>query len=214
MVDLRTAPPPDTPPSPPPRRRSRGPFILLLVLVVVVAATVAFLVITAKDAPRGGGLRIEEPPPKPAGGAVAVEEEVLAAWRGYRAALDEVNRENPDPDDPLLAEYATGEALETVRAAAARNRDEGLVVAFPENSISEMWTESVSIDGDTATVRSCEVDDGLLLRAENGEVINDDVVTYLLEATLVREDSRWKVSKVVTEAKWDGLAGCALEHRR
>ena len=213
MVDLRTAPPPGTPPTPPPRRRSRGPFILLLVLVVVGVATVTFLVITAaKDAPRGGGLRLEEPPPKPDGSAV--EEEVLAAWRGYREALDEVNRENPDPDEPLLAQYATGEALETVRAAATRNRDEGVVVAFPENSISEMWTESVSIDGDTATVRSCEVDDGLLLRAENGEVINDDVVTYLLGATLVREESRWKVSKVVTEAKWDGVAGCALEHRR
>ncbi|HEV2809125.1 MAG TPA: hypothetical protein VGV93_01840, partial [Acidimicrobiales bacterium] len=144
------------------------------------------MITAAQDAPRGGGLRLEEPPPKPDGSAV--EEEVLAAWRGYRDALDEVNRENPDPDDPLLAQYATGEALETVRAAATRNRDEGIVVAFPENSISEMWTESVSIDGDTATVRSCEVDDGLLLRADNGEVINDDVVTYLLGATLVREE--------------------------
>lgn len=183
----------------------------------VLAALMAAVLLAGCGSANGdGALVIEDPPPKPDASQVtdpAVEEEILAAWRGYGDALDEVYRGTPDPDSPLLAEYTTGQTLENIRAAAARNREEGITTALPEDSVSEEWPEVVSVNGDTATVRSCEVDDGLLVIAETGEVLDDDVVTYLIGATLVREGGRWKVSYDSVEDEWEGVAGCALDHQ-
>lgn len=210
MTDLRTAPPsPETPAPPPPHRRWRGPLIVLLVLLAVGLAAVVVWVVASGDA----GMRLEEPPPPEGGVPAAVEQEVLAAWRGYGEALDEVNRETPDPDDPLLARYATGETLESVRAAAARNRDKGVVTALPPDSVSQQWDEVLSVDGDTARIRSCEVDDRLVVDAETGEALTPPhVATLLLEVTLVREDGVWKVAHGGVVEEWDGIAGCAVEH--
>lgn len=210
MANLRTAPPPpETPVPPPPHRGWRGPLIVFLVLLAVGVAGVVVWAIASGDA----GVRLEEPPPPEDGAPASVEQEVLAAWRGYGEALDEVNRESPDPDNPLLARYATGETLESVRAAAARNRDEGIVTALPPNSVSQQWAEVLSVDGDTARIRSCEVDDGLVVDAETGEAVTPPhVSTLLVEATLVQEDGVWKVAHGGVVEEWDGIAGCALEH--
>ncbi len=210
MADLRTTPRPADTPALPPYRRWRGPFIALLVLLAVgVAGVVVWVVASGDDA----GVRLEEPPPPEGGVPASVEQEVLAAWRGYGEALDEVNRETPDPDDPLLARYATGKTLESVRAAAARNRDEGIVTALPPDSVSQQWAEVLSVDGDTARIRSCEVDDRLVVDAETGEALTPPhVSTLLLEVTLVREHGAWKVAHGGVVEEWDGIAGCALEH--
>jgi hypothetical protein len=210
MADLRTTPPPpETPAPPPPHRGWRGPLIVLVLLLAVGMAVVVVWVVASGDA----GVSLEEPPPPEDGVPASVEQEVLAAWRGYGEALDQVNREMPDPDDPLLARHATGETLESVRAAAARNRDEGIVTARPPDSVAQQWAEVISVDGDTAQIRSCEVDDRLVLNAETGETLTPPhVSTLLVEATLVREDGAWKVARGGVVEEWDGIAGCAFEH--
>lgn len=181
----------------------------------VLAVLMAAALVGCGNADGDGGLTIEEPPPKDPGfevtDAAAVEEEIIAAWLGYLAALDEVNADAPDPDHPLLAQHATGSTLERVRAFAQRNRDEGIVTALPEGSISREWPELVSVTGQTAQVRSCGIDDGLIIKA--GEVIDDRVLTLLTEATLVVEDGRWKVSEATRLEESEGVSGCALEHQ-
>lgn len=183
----------------------------------VLAVLMAAALVGCGNADGDGGLSIEEPPPKDPGfevtDSVGVQEEIIAAWRGYGAALDEVNADAPDPDHPLLAQHATGAALERVRAFAQRNRDEGIVTALPEGSISREWPELVSVAGQTAQVRSCEIDDRLIIETGTGEVLDDKVVTLLTEATLVVEDGRWKVSEATFIDESEGVSGCALEHQ-
>lgn len=138
------------------------------------------------------------------------EREVLAAYQGYWDAIDAAN-DPPDPFHPDLQRYATGAAYESVFEAAQTNQLAGRALRLPPDSVSEHRAEVVSIEGDTATVRDCVVDDGLVVDIESGEVLDDDVVTRLVTGTLWGVDGRWKVSHTLVEQTWEGVAGCALE---
>ena len=115
----------------------------------------------------------------------------------------------PDETHPMLDEVATGAAYEALFEAAQANRLGGRVLRLPEDSVSRHDAEVVSISGDRAVVRDCNVDDGLVVDADSGEVLDDDVVTRLGTATLVREDGRWKVARTRVRQTWEGVAGCA-----
>lgn len=135
---------------------------------------------------------------------------VLDAYQGYWDAVDAAN-DPPDQFHPALKRYATGEAYESVFNAAQTNRLAGRALRLPEGSVSEHRAEVVSIDGDTAMVRDCAIDDGLVVEIESGEVLDDDVVTRLVTGTLERVDGQWKVSHTRIDQRWDGVAGCAVE---
>jgi hypothetical protein len=69
--------------------------------------------------------------------------------------------------------------------AAQANRVSGEALRLPPNSISEHRAEVISIEGDQATVRDCAIDDGLVVKLDTGEVLDDDVLTTLATATKV-----------------------------
>lgn len=142
--------------------------------------------------------------------ADAAEEAVLNAYQGYWDAIIEANSP-PDPTHPALKRYATGEAYESVFEAAQTNRVANRALRLPEDARYEHRAEVVSIEGDTATVRDCSIDDLLVVNTETGEVVNDEVVTRLSTGTLVRENGTWKVADSEVERTWEGVAGCAVE---
>lgn len=136
-------------------------------------------------------------------------EAVAGAWRGFVTAAVEAN--NP-PDPSRAAEvraYATGRAYESVSNAIHSNSQRGVILRFPPNSRAQSKVDVVSIDGDNAIARACDVDDGVKVEAATGKVLNSDVVTILTTAFFVREDGRWKVENSRVEQKWAGVAGCA-----
>ncbi len=71
----------------------------------------------------------------------------------------------------------------------------------------------ISIDGDTAVVRDCAVDDSVLVDMGTGRVVDGEgkVETVLYTVVLVRTglDAPWKVSFTKAEQRWDGVTGCA-----
>jgi hypothetical protein len=138
------------------------------------------------------------------------EQEVLAAynesWEAYHAASDPA-----DPTHPALAETSTGPALQQAVESLEAFRISGRVGRFPEGSIAERHPEVVSLLGEEATVRDCRVDDSQVVIAATGEVVNDLVGTTLYEASMVREDGRWKLHSLTILEEWDGVAGCALD---
>lgn len=146
-----------------------------------------------------------------AGEEPSVEEAaVLDAYLGYWAAILEAN-DPPDEQHPALERYATGEAFESVFEAAQTNRLAGRALRLPEDSVAEHRAGVTSIEGDTAMVRDCAIDDGLVVDVETGDVVNDEVVTRLATGTLQRVDGRWKVATTSVEQSWQGVAGCALD---
>lgn len=128
----------------------------------------------------------------------------LANWKAWDTATDPAN-----PDFPGLAETRTGPALEAAVDQISAWKFTGRVAHDPANSISRNRPEVVSVDGEKALVRDCSVDDGLVVIAATGEVVNDIVETALFEASMVIEDGRWKVQSLKVVDTWEGVAGCA-----
>jgi hypothetical protein len=150
--------------------------------------------------------------PSATAGDNATQQAVLAAYQGYWDAILAAN-DPPDPSHPALRRYATGAAYESVIKATHTNRLARRAVRLPPNSISTHRAQVVSIQGDTATVRDCAIDDGLVVDMDTGGVVNDVVATQLRTATLLRESGVWKVANTVLEQRWEGVAGCAHEPR-
>lgn len=130
----------------------------------------------------------------------------LASWDAYTAASDPA-----DPDFPGLAETSTGPALDQAKEQLAAYQFTGRIGRDPEGSIAEHRAEVTSVVGDKATVRDCNVDDGEIVVAATGEVVNDLVATVLFEGSMVVEDGRWKLRSLNVVEKWEGVAGCALD---
>ena len=136
----------------------------------------------------------------------AVLDAYLASWDAYTAASDPA-----DPEFPGLAETSTGPALERAQEQLAAYQFTGRVGRYPQGSIAEHRAEVVSVGGDEATVRDCNIDDGQLVIAATGEVVNDLVATVLFEGSMVVEDGRWKLGSLKVIEKWEGVTGCAVE---
>jgi hypothetical protein len=157
------------------------------------------------------GLRPGGEPSAPAGDN-ATQRAVLAAYQGYWDAILAAN-DPPDPSHPALRRYATGAAYESVVAAARTNRLARRAVRLPPNSISTHRAQVVSLQGESATVRDCAIDDGLVVDMDTGKVVNNVVATHLRTASLLRKAGVWKVANTVLEQRWEGVAGCAREPR-
>ena len=69
----------------------------------------------------------------------------------------------------------------------------------------------LEVDGDHAVVQECVVVDGVIVRRDSGEIVNDDVATHNTRGELVRVDGVWKVSSARLIQRWEGVAGCALD---
>ncbi len=152
------------------------------------------------------------PPETTTTAAPTPEEEVLAAYQGYWAAVNEgFGPPQAKPELPAFRQYATGEVLPGIVQRAQEAKAKGSIFEIPEGARYSHRAEVVSIDGDTATVRDCNVDDSVELNAATGEVIDDGVSTRLYISMLVREAGQWKVAVLNRESTWEGVAGCALE---
>lgn len=134
-----------------------------------------------------------------------VVDRYLAFWE---ARLD-ANQAPPNPDHPSLTEYATGPQLSNVVEETKRRRDEGLAIRRPENSASKHDVRVVREGPDEVILQDCSVNDGIIYRVDNGEVVNDDVVTQSIRATMRLVDGEWKLEQASLVQEWPGVAGCA-----
>ena len=144
-------------------------------------------------------------------GGQSVEDEIISRYVGYWDARLAANSGTPDPNDPALREFATGRQLETVIAETRANLDEGLAFRARPNPADFRKVTVVEVDGDRAVVQECFVDDGLVVRRDTGEVVNDTVATHNVRGELVRIDGAWRVSEARLVQRWEGVAGCALD---
>lgn len=126
-------------------------------------------------------------------------------WRSASSRL----LDKPDPVSPLLDRYLVGELRRTwvvyLRDLIARQ----VGTRLPANSRTSNRIVSVAVDGQRATIRQCEVDDGILFDLRTGKTLDDSVSTS--DITTVAQKSRegWRLaSETATETA--GVSGCAL----
>ena len=116
----------------------------------------------------------------------------------------------PDPDDPALERYLTGEMLSGWKVEWKRRKEEGLLARMPVPSKSFYRVDEIVVKGSLAQLAECAVDDGILYQAGDGTVENDDVTTLELETIATKERGVWKLAARKSH-KLEGVAGCALE---
>lgn len=122
----------------------------------------------------------------------------------------EANSEPVDPADPRLADLATDAQLTNVLEETQRRADQGLALRNPTDSVTERRPVVVTVDGSEATIQDCSINDTIVYRVSDGEVIDDSTVTRSVSATMRKVDGVWKLSSTSEIQKWEGVAGCAL----
>lgn len=137
------------------------------------------------------------------------EEQILAAYQGYWDTWLAAN-DPPDPAHPDLDRYYTGVSLERARRSIADNAERGRVLRLPSGSRYEHRAAVRSIDGDRAVVDDCAIDDGHVIDAATGEVLDAEVVTERLRAELVLTLGHWLVIDVELIGEWDGAVSCDM----
>lgn len=137
------------------------------------------------------------------------EQAVIDRYVGYWDARFAANSGTPDPQDPALAEYATGAQLVAVIAETKKNLDAGLAFRPRMDPANIRRVSVISLDGNRAVVQECFVDDGLVVRRDTGAIVNDTIATHNVRGELERVDGVWRVSKAQLVQRWKGIAGCA-----
>jgi hypothetical protein len=97
-----------------------------------------------------------------------------------------------------------------VIAETQENLDAGRALQPSPNPVNFRRVTVVSVDGDSAVVQECFVDDGQVIERSTGRVLNDTVATHSVQADLIRVDGQWRVSAATLIQRWEGVAGCAL----
>lgn len=142
----------------------------------------------------------------PASTDEAIIERYLDFWDARLAA----NQNPPNPDDPALAEFATGAQLDVVRTETRQRLEDGVAIRKAEPSQERHDVRVVSSSEARAELQDCSVSDGVLYRVDTGEVIDDSVVTRNVSAVMVIEDGKWKLEQATVVQEWEGFGGCAL----
>lgn len=142
----------------------------------------------------------------------AADEEavILERYLEFWDVRFEANSDPVDPADPRLADLATDAQLTNVLEETQRRADQGLALRNPTDSVTERRPVVVSVDGSEATIQDCSINDTIVYRVSDGEVIDDSTVTRSVSATMRKVDGVWKLSSTSEIQKWEGVAGCAL----
>lgn len=142
-------------------------------------------------------------------GMSPLEEEIVSRYLGFWRARATANSGTPNPADPALADFATGEQLAAVIAETQVNLERGVSYREADDPVGFQRVQVLSVEGDHAVVQECFVDDGLVVSTESGQVVDADVTTQNARGELVREGGQWRVSRVQVIQMWEGVAGCA-----
>ena len=114
-----------------------------------------------------------------------------AFWQAYLAAADPMA-----PEDPRLAEHATGEELATVRKAFLGYKAAGQVI----RGTLDLAPKAVGVEGGTVLVRDCYDDQtGVYSVATGARQDQENPERHLVTATVVNENGAWKVAAIKRE---------------
>lgn len=140
----------------------------------------------------------------------SIEDQIIARYLGFWDARFEANSGTPNPDDPALGEFATGEQLVTVVAETRQRLDDGLALRAAEPSLLAHSVSVVSVGSDRAELQDCFVNDGIVYRVATGEVIDERTATRSVSVVMVLDEGAWKLQRATVIQEWEGIAGCAL----
>ena len=125
--------------------------------------------------------------------APSVEADVEAAYLAYWEMVERL-AQAPEPDDPEIEARSTGRVRNQLVDNLTTMRTEGQRIEFgPSNGHDVV---NVDIDGASATVSDCVIDEGVQIDDATGERVEYPATLGLLEATMVNSDNGWIVESI------------------
>ena len=129
--------------------------------------------------------------------------EVVQAWANYRHVFF-VTLDPPEPDSPLMGEIADSPVVETNRQQRLDFAQNGWVARLPTDALFRETVLRAEVDGSTANAAlTCQVDSSIQTGAD-GAVIDDDVITKLVEPALAQARRGWIVTQGSEPRRSDG----------
>jgi hypothetical protein len=126
-------------------------------------------------------------------------------WKVWVAANDP-----PNPDDPEIADVETGHQLTGTIQAIQDKRALGEVVRLPPHSrYRHNATVQIASNGTVAAVSDCAVDDSILSNAATGQIIDNQIETQMIAATMTLTPQGWKVLDTRYLKTWPGVVSCS-----
>jgi hypothetical protein len=132
---------------------------------------------------------------------------VLAAYQRFWQVWLAANNP-PNPNDPRLAEVATGSELRTVQLSIGNKVINGTYTRLPPHARYRHEPTVISTRESRVVIRDCQIDDSQIVVRATGRIVNGDVVTELLTSTVVRFSGRWRVESVRETREWRGVHSC------
>jgi hypothetical protein len=169
---------------------------------LVATLALALLLAACSDAggietsvPRAGSTAVTATTQPSSSTTAVLDREVTERYVTFHRVVAETGAAS-DPDDPRLAEYATGAVLANLRGKLAVRRQSGTrLYGMPVPHV-----RSVSVSGERATVTDCLDNSGTGLVDRAGKKLSVGRDRQETTAVLVLEGSTWKVSEITTVA--------------
>lgn len=131
------------------------------------------------------------------------QQAVIAGHDAAIKAIDEA-RAKSDPNDPALATVLAHDMLRDTRIDIDQRTKQGMASKRPTDSKSRIEYLTVSIDGTTAALTTCEVDDAIAYRVADGSIVNDKVTTGRWAVSMSQLDGVWQLAGRQRQASWPG----------
>ncbi|MEM9565796.1 MAG: hypothetical protein AAGA93_24460 [Actinomycetota bacterium] len=138
-------------------------------------------------------------------------------WLAFGEARERPSA-TPAVDFPSLADLAVGEQLESAYAELADMAETGRALRVPAEravpGVDHQQSHRIrvaTVEGGSAQLVACHVNDRESYQVADGAVISDLVVTVKAEATMVLADGTWKLVRSQAVALDPGVGGCWLE---
>ncbi len=136
------------------------------------------------------------------------KEQVETAYLKAVSTYYEVAR-HPDPDNPALAATRSGPSLAKAWELLSGFRKNDIEVQYIDDKPPTPRIRGIAFVGqDRAFVTACLVDDARQVRASDGSVVNDAVVSRLDKADLRRQGSIWRMYGLEALNGWKDGHGC------
>ena len=142
------------------------------------------------------------PTTQPADRVVSAGQRAVAAYEQMWAAYDRAGRAPAaDPEDPGLAVYAAGRALQVLTGGLRSLREQGLVIDGRVELNPVVVELSPSQEPTRVRIEDCGDSSGwLTVDATTGEVSDEPRGRQLVIATVANVDGQWKVTDFAVQA--------------
>jgi hypothetical protein len=131
--------------------------------------------------------------------------------RAYRSAIEafEAALMDPSKGNDELELWWADPALTSAKGEVNSWAGFGQQLRFPDPSRRSLEILSVTIDGTSAELSSCFIDDGQLIDSATQRVLSDQVTTTTERVTLQRQASGWVVTERAQASQTMGVGSCA-----